>query len=67
MSAIGAALAKGLAALGGPGPAAAIVAGGLVVGALGGGFVASGGRRPGRDLGGRAGGLRVPRAPGRRC
>ena len=43
MSAIGAALAKGLAALGGPAPAAAIIAGGLVVGVIGGGVIATGG------------------------
>ena len=41
MSAFGAAIAKGLAGLGGPGAAAAIVAGGILVGALGGGFAAT--------------------------
>ena len=41
MSAIGAALAKGLAALGGPAPATAILVGGLVVGAIGGGIAAA--------------------------
>jgi hypothetical protein len=49
MSALGAAFARGLAGLGGPGAAAAIVAGGIVVGALGGGLAAtqgSGGGQP---------------------
>ncbi len=40
MSAIGIALSRALAAIGGAGPAAALVTGGIVVGALGGGFVA---------------------------
>src|SRR5688500_18389975 len=43
MSAIGAAIARGLAAIGGPAPAAALIAGGVVVGALGGGFMAANG------------------------
>ncbi|HYO43972.1 MAG TPA: hypothetical protein VES19_12305 [Candidatus Limnocylindrales bacterium] len=41
MSAFGAAIAKGLGGLGGPGAAAAIVAGGILVGALGGGIAAT--------------------------
>jgi hypothetical protein len=41
MSAIGAAFARGIASLGGPQVAAAVVVGGIVVGGLGGGFIAS--------------------------
>jgi hypothetical protein len=42
MSALGATFARSLGGLGGPGMAAALVAGGIVVGAIGGGIVASG-------------------------
>jgi hypothetical protein len=41
MSAFAEALARALAAIGGPAPAAALVVGGVVVGALGGGFLAA--------------------------
>ena len=42
MSALGAAVGKGIGAVGGPQVAALVVAGGLIVGALGGGFIAGG-------------------------
>ena len=48
MSAIGAAFSRGVASLGGPQVAAVVVAGGLIVGGLGGAYVAS--RPPGESV-----------------
>ena len=54
MSALGAALGRGIGAVGGPQVAALVVAGGLVVGALGGGFFAGGQGPQGTTRGGLA-------------
>ena len=66
MSALGAAIGKGIGAVGGPQVAAVVVAVGLVDRALGGGLIAGGAGRPGHDEG-RPLDLPVPRQrPGTR-